>query len=42
VHIPKGSLVEGKSCTICTNFTNRKKVIDKIKAKKANGAKSRD
>jgi hypothetical protein len=47
VHIPKGSLVKGKSRTICINFTSyidftalRKK--DKIKAKKANKAKLRD
>ena len=47
VHTPKGSPIEGKSCTICTNFTSyisfttlRKK--DKVKAKKANKAKSRD
>jgi hypothetical protein len=50
VHILKGSLVEGKSridLTSCTDFTSyidlttlRKK--DKIKAKKADGAKSRD
>jgi hypothetical protein len=42
VHILKGSPIEGKSCTICINFTNYKKVINKIKAKKANKAKSRD
>jgi hypothetical protein len=47
VHIPKGSLVEGKSRTICTDFTScinltalRKK--DRIKARKANRAKLRD
>jgi hypothetical protein len=42
VHIPKGSPIKGKSCTICTNFTNYKKVTNKIKAKKANGAELRD
>jgi hypothetical protein len=42
VHIPKGSPIEGKSRTICTDFTNCKKVTDKIKARKADGAKSRD
>ena len=42
VHILKGSPIKGKSRTICINFTNRKKVINKIKAKKANRAKSRD
>jgi hypothetical protein len=47
VHILKGSLVEGKSCTICTDFTScidltalRKK--DRIKAKKADKAELRD
>jgi hypothetical protein len=47
VHIPKGSLIKGKSRTICINFTScinfialRKK--DKIKAKKANRVESRD
>jgi hypothetical protein len=42
VHIPKGSLIKGKSRTICTDFTNCKKVTNRIKAKKADGAKSRD
>jgi hypothetical protein len=42
VHILKGSLVEGKSYTIRINFINCKKVIDKIKAKKANGVKLKD
>jgi hypothetical protein len=47
MHIPKGSPIEGKSRTIRIDFTSyidltalRKK--DKIKAKKANGAKLRD
>jgi hypothetical protein len=47
VHIPKGSLVEGKSRMICIDFTSyinlttlRKK--DKIKARKADRAESRD
>jgi hypothetical protein len=47
VHILKGSLIEGKSCTICIDFTScinltalRRK--DRIKAKKADGAKLRD
>jgi hypothetical protein len=42
VHIPKGSPIEGKSRTIRIDFTNRKKVTDKIKAKKADRAKLRD
>jgi hypothetical protein len=42
VHILKGSPIEGKSRMICTNFTNRKKVTNKIKAKKADRAESRD
>ena len=49
VHIPEGSNpVKGsKSRTICTDFTGRINLTalrkkDKIKAKKANGAKSRD
>jgi hypothetical protein len=42
VDILKGSLVKGKSYTIYTNFTNCKKVIDRIKAKKADGAESKD
>jgi hypothetical protein len=49
VHIPKGSPVEGKSRTICTDFTSytnlttlRKKGENWIKAKKADGVKSRD
>jgi hypothetical protein len=42
VHIPKGSPIEGRSRTICTDFTNRKKVTDRIKARKADGAELRD
>jgi hypothetical protein len=49
VHIPKGSLVEGKSCTICTDFTScinltalRKKGENWIKAKKADKVELRD
>jgi hypothetical protein len=47
VYIPKGSPIEGKSRTICTDFTSRINLTtlrkkDKIKAKKANKAKSRD
>jgi hypothetical protein len=47
IDIPKRSPIKGKSRTICINFTSyisfttlRKK--DKVKAKKANKAKSRD
>jgi hypothetical protein len=47
VHILEGSLVEGKSCTICTDFTSRINLTalrrkDRIKARKADGAESRD
>jgi hypothetical protein len=47
VHIPKGSPVKGKSCTICIDFTSRINLIalrkkDKIKAKKVDGVELRD
>jgi len=42
VHIPEGSPIKGKSRTICIDFTNCKKVTDRIKARKADGAKLRD
>jgi len=47
VYIPEGSNLVGgsKSCidlTSCTDFTNRKKGENWIKAKKADGAESRD
>jgi hypothetical protein len=42
VHILEGSPIEGKSRMIRTDFTNRKKVTDRIKARKADGAESRD
>ena len=49
VHILEGSPVEGKSRTICTDFTSyidltalRKKGENWIKAKKADKAESRD
>jgi hypothetical protein len=41
IDIPKRSPIKGKSRTICINFTTLRKK-DKVKAKKANKAKSRD
>jgi hypothetical protein len=47
VHIPEGSLIGGKSRTIRIDFTSRIDLTalrkkDRIKARKADGAKSRD
>jgi hypothetical protein len=47
VHIPEGSLIKGKSCTICIDFTSCIDLItlrrkDRIKARKVDRAESRD